>query len=443
MAKPLYEIKRPTEMNSYKALSNFFQEEPIKGNNEKNRQLKEEQLERFRQFYDIKVREKPKKIVYTVSPKNYQSKNSKLIAIKAEKKAQWQKQNIQDTIIIDSKEYPLDNPKRIIKDYFYPYVVTLATHAKVNSKSDFYTLLFYPSQFYQYLYKVDSSKLYSVIHQYDLEALQVAEQEISARLFKIVDYQIKKMIKQNIIHTEYNFRDNEGNFIEKSLIDKFDREILKENNWSSVGAVLQYSVTRAKLFKLRNKYYSNFVGESRYIKQEFHIYGTDTSKQIIADNPYGLEGDLEKQLYYLESYLTYMRQRLIFLVQTKAITNLGIETVQTIPDKIRHGIAGPKKDSYTMYSIKAFTDLFTCRYEGVNDAGDVCDIYNVYKDPNVFCSYQMYDEYDYKILRNMTYEKFYRVWNSLRKENKDGDRNEKKSEKESILKKKKLNIIFE
>ncbi len=430
-------------MNSYKVLSNFFQEEPIKGNNEKNRQLKEEQLERYRQFYDIKVREKPKKIVYTVSPKDYQSENSKLIAIKAEKKAQWQKQNIQDTIVIDSKEYPLDNPKRIIKDYFYPYVITLATHAKVNSKSDFYTLLFYPSQFYQYLYKVDSSKLYSVIHQYDLEALQVAEQEISARLFKIVDYQIEKMVKQDIIHTEYNFRDNEGNFIEKSLIDKFDRKILKENNWSSVGAILQYSVTRAKLFKLRNKYYSNFVGESRYIKQEFHIYGTDTSKQIIADNPYGLEGNLEKQLHYLESYLTYMRQRLIFLVQTKAITNLGIETVQTIPDKIRHGIAGLKKDSYTMYSIKAFTDLFTCRYEGVNDTGDVCDIYNAYKDPNVFCSYQMYDEYDYKILRNMTYEKFYRVWNSLRKENenKTGERKEIILGKEN--EKRKLNIVFE
>lgn len=71
------------------------------------------------------------------------------VAKKAKRKTKLKELNIQDTIIIDSKEYPLDNPKRIIKDYFYPYVVTSAIHAKINSKSDFYHLLFYPTQFYQ------------------------------------------------------------------------------------------------------------------------------------------------------------------------------------------------------------------------------------------------------------------------------------------------------
>ena len=378
MAKPLYEIKRPTEMKSYRALSEFFQEKPVKGNNKINKILKEEQLERFRQFYDIKVRIETKKTVYTIYPKDYQSKNSMCVAKKAKRKTKLKELNIQDTIVIDDKEYDLDNPKRIIKDYFYPYVVTSAIHAKINSKSDFYHLLFYPTQFYQQLYKKDSFEFYLIINKYGLEVIQAFEQIVSSRLFKIIDYQIEKMVKQSIIDVQTNFRDNKGNFIKKDLIDEFDKKILKENDWSNVGSIMQSLKGRAKFFSLRNKYYSEFIGEKRKIKQETHFHDTKVAEEIFDKNLYDLEEDLEKQLNYLENFLTYMRQRIIFLMQTKDIDfESGAEDkIDRIKDKTKEeiDIADNSNINFnsdfkniTIQSIKSLLDMFTCNYKGVKN----------------------------------------------------------------------------
>lgn len=53
----------------YKELCKIFHENPIKANNEENSKLKEEQLERFRQFYQIDVKKRNKETVYTIRRK--------------------------------------------------------------------------------------------------------------------------------------------------------------------------------------------------------------------------------------------------------------------------------------------------------------------------------------------------------------------------------------
>lgn len=69
---PEIPITRDKSVN-YTELCKLFHEQPIKANNEKNIKLKEEQLERFRQFYQIDVRQKKKNTVYTIR-KNHTQK---------------------------------------------------------------------------------------------------------------------------------------------------------------------------------------------------------------------------------------------------------------------------------------------------------------------------------------------------------------------------------
>lgn len=65
---PKIPITRDKSVN-YTELCKIFHENPIKANNEENTRLKEEQLERFRKFYQIDVRQKKKNTVYTIRRK--------------------------------------------------------------------------------------------------------------------------------------------------------------------------------------------------------------------------------------------------------------------------------------------------------------------------------------------------------------------------------------
>lgn len=203
--------------------------------------------------------------------------------------------------------------------------------------------------------------------------------------------------------------------LKKDLIDEFDKKILKENDWSNVGSIMQSLKGRAKFFSLRNKYYSEFIGEKRKIKQETHFHDTKVAEEIFDKNLYDLEEDLEKQLNYLENFLTYMRQRIIFLMQTKDIDfESGAEDkIDRIKDKTKEeiDIADNSNINFnsdfkniTIQSIKSLLDMFTCNYKGVK---------NIYRNPETFCDCNMYNEYSFSTLRNMTKDRFNKKWKKV------------------------------
>lgn len=111
-----------------------------------------------------------------------------------------------------------------------------------------------------------------------------------------------------------------------------------------------------------------------------------------------------------------MRQRFIFLMQTKDIdfeenetedktdkTKKGIKEKINIADNSNINFNSDFKN-ITIQSIKPLLDMFTCSYKEVK---------NIYRNPETFCDCNMYNEYSFSTLRNMTKDRFNKKWEKV------------------------------